>query len=165
MIFNDNFLIFMSISFCAYRTLSFRADEERDDASKAPSTVSLEESLCDFLYASEPPEDGVQPSTTKSRASSDAAGAIAAGRDVLSSRNYRQSSSMRAWLTDLATVTENECSSALQSKNLPRGGYRVISGEVHARDLKMLSSAATAAASKLLVSAEHFGQHYRSIVE
>ncbi|XP_011871349.1 PREDICTED: protein inscuteable homolog [Vollenhovia emeryi] len=142
------------------------ADEKRDDASKVPSTVSLgEESLCDFLYASEPPEDSVQPSVTKSRASTAAADAIAAGRDVLNSRNYRQSSSMRAWLTDLATVTENECGSTLQSKNLPRGGVRVVSGEVHARDLKMLSSAATAAASKLLVSAEHFEQHYRNIVE
>ncbi|XP_071638342.1 protein inscuteable homolog [Temnothorax longispinosus] len=143
-----------------------RADENRDDASKVPSSVSLEkESLCDFLYASEPPEDSVQPSITKSRASTDAADAIAAGRDVLNSRNYRQSSSMRAWLTDLATVTENECGNTLQSKNLPRRGIRMISGEVHARDLKMLSSAATAAASKLLVSAEHFEQHYRSIVE
>lgn len=141
--------------------------EQRDNSSKAPSSVSLgEESLCDFLYASEPPEDSVQPSITKSRASTDATdAAIAAGREVLNSRNYRQSSSMRAWLTDLATTTENECGSTLQSKNLPRGGARVASGEVHARDLKMLSSAATAAASKLLVSAEHFEQHYRSIVE
>ncbi|XP_011164300.1 protein inscuteable homolog [Solenopsis invicta] len=142
-----------------------RADEKRDDASKVPSSVSLaEESLCDFLYASEPPEDSVQPSITKSRTSTDSADAIAAGRDVLNSRNYRQSSSMRAWLTDLATVTENECGSTLQSKNLPRGA-RAMSGEVHARDLKKLSSAATAAASKLLVSAEHFEQHYQSIVE
>lgn len=143
-----------------------RADEKRDDTSKVSSSVSFEEeSLCDFLYASEPPEDSVQLSITKSRASVNAADAIAAGRDVLNSRNYRQSSSMRAWLTDLATVTENECDSTLQSKNLPRGGVRVISGEIHARDLKMLSSAATAAASKLLVSAEHFEQHYQNIVK
>lgn len=146
--------------------VSSRADEERDDASKVPSSVSLVgESLCDFLYASEPPEDSIQPSITKSRASTESANAIAVGRDVLNSRNYRQSSSMRAWLTDLATVTENECGSTLQSKNLSRGGVRVMSGEVHARDLKKLSSAATAAASKLLVNAEHFEQHYRSIVE
>lgn len=166
MIFKNNLLISVIVSFRADQTLSSRVDEERGDASKVPSSVSLkEESLCDFLYASEPPEDSVQPSITKSRASIDAADAIAVGRDVLNSRNYRQSSSMRAWLTDLATVTENECSNTLQSKNLPREGVRVISGEVHARDLKMLSSAATAAASKLLVSAEHFEQHYRSIVE
>ncbi|XP_012535113.1 protein inscuteable homolog [Monomorium pharaonis] len=145
-----------------------RADEKRDEASKVPSSVSVQsgENLCDFLYASEPPEDSVQPSITKSRASTNgSANATAVGRDVLNSRNYRQSSSMRAWLTDLATTTESECGSTLQSKNLPRRGVRVMSGEVHARDLKKLSSAATAAASKLLVSAEHFEQHYRSIVE
>lgn len=154
------------MSFYTYQIFFFRVDEERDDASKVLPSVSLEEeSLCDFLYASEPPEDSVQPSITKSRASTDVADAIAAGRDVLNSRNYRQSSSMRTWLTNLATVTEDECGSTLQSKNLPRGDVRVMSGEVHARDLKMMSSAATAAASKLLVSAEHFEQHYRNIVE
>lgn len=72
---------------------------------------------------------------------------------------------MRAWLTDLTTMTENECGSTLQSKNLPRREVQMMSGEVHARDLKMLSSAATAAASKLLVNAEQFEQHYQSIVE
>lgn len=72
---------------------------------------------------------------------------------------------MRAWLTDLATETENECGNALQSKNLPRRRAQVVSGEAHARDLRMMSSAATAAASKLLADAEHFEQHYRGIVE
>ncbi|XP_011063410.1 PREDICTED: protein inscuteable homolog [Acromyrmex echinatior] len=142
-----------------------RADEDQDNASKVPSSVLEEESLCDFLYASEPPEDSIQSSITKSWASTNAAEAIAAGRDVLESRNYRQSSSMRAWLTDLTTMTENECGNTLQSKNLPRREVRMMSGEVHARDLKMLSSAATAAASKLLVNAEQFEQHYQSIVE
>ncbi|KAL6256826.1 hypothetical protein P5V15_011765 [Pogonomyrmex californicus] len=144
-----------------------RIDKAPNDTSKVLSSeTSLEEeNLRDFLYASEPPEDSVQSSIAKSRASTDAADAIAAGRDVLNSRNYRQASSMRAWLTDLAMVTENECSNTLQSKNLPRKGVRVISGEIHARDLKMMSSAATAAASKLLVNADHFEQHYRNIVE
>lgn len=118
----------------------------------------------DFLYASEPPEDSVQLSSiTKSFSTDSAADAIAAGKEVLNSRNYRQSSSMRAWLTDLAMETENECSSTLQSKNLPRSRM-AFSGGIHARDLKMLSSAA-AAASKLLVSAKRFEQHYHSIVE
>ncbi|KAL0109917.1 hypothetical protein PUN28_013513 [Cardiocondyla obscurior] len=144
-----------------------RVDEDCDDASKVPSSVTSvllkEESLCDFLHVSEPPEDSVQLS--KSRTSIDAADAIAVGRDVLNSRNYRQSSSMRAWLTDLATMTETECSNTLQSKNLPHFSARVLSGQVHARDLKMLSSAATAAASKLLVSAQHFEEHYQNIVQ
>ncbi|EFN85505.1 protein inscuteable homolog [Harpegnathos saltator] len=131
------------------------------------SVGSLEgECLGDFLYASEPPEDSVQPATAKSPISIDSADdAISAGRDVLKSRNYRQSSSMRAWLTDLAMETENECIHALQSKNLPRRRALVVSGEAHARDLKMMSSAATAAASKLLANAEQFEQHYRNIVE
>ncbi|KAM0734359.1 Protein inscuteable-like protein [Formica fusca] len=140
-----------------------RIKEERSDASKV--SVSLDdECLGDFLYASEPPEDSVQLSSiTKSFSTDSAADAIAAGKEVLNSRNYRQSSSMRAWLTDLAMETENECSSTLQSKNLPRSRM-AFSGGIHARDLKMLSSAA-AAASKLLVNAKRFEQHYHSIVE
>ncbi|KAL6428048.1 hypothetical protein ACFW04_008434 [Cataglyphis niger] len=137
--------------------------EERSDA----VSVSLDdECLGDFLYASEPPEDSIQLSSiTKSRTFSTdtAADAIAAGKEVLNSRNYRQSSSMRAWLTNLAMETENECSSTLQSKNLPRSRI-AFSGGIQAQDLKMLSSAA-AAASKLLISAKHFEQHYRSIFE
>ena len=166
MIFKVNYFFISIISYCTYQTFFSRADEDQDKASKVPSSISLgEESLCDFLYASEPPEDSIQPSITKSWASTNAAEAIAAGRDVLESRNYRQSSSMRAWLTDLTMMTENECGNTLQSKNLPRREVRMMSGEVHARDLKMLSSAATAAASKLLVNAEQFEQHYQSIVE
>ncbi|XP_032671397.1 protein inscuteable homolog isoform X2 [Odontomachus brunneus] len=140
-------------------------DETQSNAPKTFSVGSLEgECLGDFLYTSEPPEDSVQPA--KSPVSTDSTDdAITAGRDVLKSRNYRQSSSMRAWLTDLATETENECSNALQSKNLPRRRALVVSGEAHARDLKMMSSAATAAASKLLANAEQFEQHYRNIIE
>ncbi|GAB1867441.1 Protein inscuteable homologue C-terminal domain-containing protein [Camponotus japonicus] len=143
-----------------------RVNEEQSDASKV--SVSLEdECLGDFLYASEPPEDSIQlSSVARSRTigTDTAADVIAAGREVLNSRNYRQSSSLRVWLTDLAMETENECGSTLQSKNLPRSRM-AFSGGIHARDLKMLSSAATAAASKLLVTAERFEQHYRSIVE
>lgn len=140
-------------------------DETQSNAPKTLSVGSLEgECLGDFLYASEPPEDSVQPakSPVSTHSTDDV---ITAGRDVLKSRNYRQSSSMRAWLTDLATETENECSNALQSKNLPRRRALVVSGEAHARDLKMMSSAATAAASKLLANAEQFEQHYRNIIE
>lgn len=143
-----------------------RVNEEQSDASKV--SVSLEdECLGDFLYASEPPEDSIQlSSVARSRTigTDTAADVIAAGREVLNSRNYRQSSSLRVWLTDLAMETENECGSTLQSKNLPRSRM-AFSGGIHARDLKMLSSAATAATSKLLVTAERFEQHYRSIVE
>ncbi|XP_014488593.1 PREDICTED: protein inscuteable homolog [Dinoponera quadriceps] len=139
-------------------------DETRANAPL--SSVGSLEGLGDFLYASEPPEDSVQrPASAKSPVSTVDSAAISAGRDVLKSRNYRQSSSMRAWLTDLAIETENECGNALQSKNLPRRRALVVSGEAHVRDLKMMSSAATAAASKLLADAEQFEQHYRNIVE
>ncbi|XP_029178325.1 protein inscuteable homolog [Nylanderia fulva] len=146
-----------------------RINEERSDESKV--SVSLENSEClgDFLYASEPPEDSVQLSSSSARSrtlSTDpTTDAITAGREVLNSSNYRQSSSLRAWLTDLRIETVDECSSTLQSKTLPRIRMAGFSGGVHARDLKMMSSAATAAASKLLVSADRFEQHYRSIVE
>lgn len=158
----------------AYRELMFllsfsRINEQRSDESKVSGSLEDSECLGDFLYASEPPEDSVQLSSSSARSrtlSTDPAEeAIAVGRDVLNSSNYRQSSSLRAWLTDLVMETANECSSTLQSKTLPRSRMAEFSGGIYARDLKMMSSAATAAASKLLVSAERFEQHYRSIVE
>lgn len=146
-----------------------RINEERSDESKVSGSLEDSECLGDFLYAAEPPEDSVQlsSSSAKSRTLSTdpAEEAIAVGREVLNSSNYRQSSSLRAWLTDLVMETANECGSTLQSKTLPRSRMAGISSGIHARDLKMMSSAATAAASKLLVSAERFEQHYRCIVE
>lgn len=144
----------------------FRSNEEYEDTPTLSLNISLEdESLGDFLYAIEPPEDSVQSVITKSSISTDSSNTISDGRDVLNSRNYRQSAPMRVWLTDLAMKTENECESTLQSKNLPRRRVLVLPGEIQARDLRMLSSAATAAASKLLVNAEQFRQHYRNTVE
>lgn len=73
---------------------------------------------------------------------------------------------VKTWLNDLTTETANECCITLQSKNLPRRKYNdLISEEDQMKDLKMLSSLATAAASKLLVRADQFERHYRYILE
>ncbi|KAI4476371.1 hypothetical protein M0804_013642 [Polistes exclamans] len=71
---------------------------------------------------------------------------------------------VKTWLNDLTTETSNECYIALQSKSLPRRKHNdLISEEDQMKDLKILSSLATAAASKLLVRAEQFSRHYQHI--
>ncbi|XP_043681171.1 uncharacterized protein LOC122635249 [Vespula pensylvanica] len=73
---------------------------------------------------------------------------------------------VKTWLNDLTTETANECCIALQSKNLPRRKHNdLISEEDQMKDLKMLSSLATAAASKLLVRADQFERHYQYILD
>ncbi|KAK2581648.1 hypothetical protein KPH14_002148 [Odynerus spinipes] len=73
---------------------------------------------------------------------------------------------VKAWLNDLEMETANECCVALQSKSLPRRKYNdLLSEEDQMKDLKMLSSLATAAASKLLVRAEQFDRHYQYIID
>ncbi|KAL2718376.1 Protein inscuteable like protein [Vespula squamosa] len=73
---------------------------------------------------------------------------------------------VKTWLNDLTTETANECCIALQNKNLPRRKHNdLISEEDQMKDLKMLSSLATAAASKLLVRADQFERHYQYILD
>ncbi|KAI4495547.1 hypothetical protein M0802_008559 [Mischocyttarus mexicanus] len=73
---------------------------------------------------------------------------------------------VKTWLNDLRTETSNECCIALQSKTLPRRKHNdLISEEDQMKDLKILSSLATAAASKLLVRAEQFIRHYQHILK
>ncbi|XP_015181225.1 PREDICTED: uncharacterized protein LOC107068905 [Polistes dominula] len=73
---------------------------------------------------------------------------------------------VKTWLNDLTTETSNECYIALQSKSLPRRKHNeLISEEDQMKDLKILSSLATAAASKLLVRAEQFSRHYQHILK
>lgn len=73
---------------------------------------------------------------------------------------------VKAWLSNLEMETANECSVALQSKSLPRRKHNdLLSEEDQMKDLKMLSSLATASASKLLIRAEQFDRHYQYIVD
>lgn len=143
----------------------FRTEDNQVDTSKIPSSVSLEdECLGDFLYATEPPEDVATPKNANLSIAINFSETEPAYKSVLHSRNYRQSSSIRTWLSDLAMKTDNECNNTLQSKALPRRKYREFldeKGEII--DLKNLSSLATAAANKLLIRAEQFDQHYQYI--
>lgn len=134
------------------------------DASTIP-TVSLEhETLGDFLYAAEPPEDTIVRRSANSSIATNSSEAEQTYKSELHSRIYRQSSSVRTWLAGLATETEDECGNTLQSKSLPRYKRREFLNEKdEMNDLKTLSSLATAAANKLLIKAEQFDQYYQHI--
>ncbi|XP_017883297.1 protein inscuteable homolog [Ceratina calcarata] len=143
-----------------------RSEVDQTDGSTTPVAISLDdECLGDFLYASEPPEDVV---AARSVNSSNSATNISVTEPTYKSRLhirvYRQSSSVRVWLSELAMETDNECSNTLQSKSLPRRKSRDLFNENDdMTDLKTLSSLATAAANKLLIKADRFDQYFKYI--
>ncbi|XP_017763987.1 PREDICTED: protein inscuteable homolog [Eufriesea mexicana] len=142
-----------------------RTEDDQVDASKIPPSVSLEdECLGDFLYATEPPEDAAAPRSANSSITGNFSETEPTYKSVLHSRTYRQSSSVRAWLSNLAMETDNECGNTLQSKTLPRRKpCEFLNEKDEIKDLKNLSSLATAAANKLLVRTEQFDRHYQYI--
>lgn len=141
-------------------------EEDQVGASAIAPSVSLEdECLGDFLYTSEPPEDAIEPRTANSSITIHSE-SEPSSRFLAQSRSYRQSSSVRRWLGDLAMEMENECTNTLQSKALPRRRDReFLSEKNEMKDLRALASFATAAANKLLVRAEQFDRHYQYIFE
>ncbi|XP_076646658.1 INSC spindle orientation adaptor protein [Halictus rubicundus] len=141
-----------------------RVEEDHVDASGIAPFVSVEdECLGDFLYATEPPEDAVVPRTSSIATSCESE---TSSKSFLQSRSYKQTSSVRKWLSNLAIETENECTSTLQSKALPRRkAHQFLSEKDEMKDLRTLASLATAAANKLLVRAEHFDRHYQFIFD
>ncbi|XP_060831482.1 protein inscuteable homolog [Bombus pascuorum] len=144
---------------------SRRTEDDQVDASKIPPPVSLEdECLGDFLYATEPPEDATAPRSANSSIATNFSEIESSYKSTLHSRTYRQSSSVRSWLSDLAMEIDNECGNTLQSKALPQRKPREFLDErEEMNDLKNLSTLATAAANKLLVRAEQFDRHYQYI--
>ncbi|XP_076767006.1 INSC spindle orientation adaptor protein [Xylocopa sonorina] len=153
----------------AERTVSRtkRTEDDQVDVATIPLPVSLEgECLGDFLYASEPPEDATVSRNANSSIAANFSETEPLYRSALHSRTYRQSSSVRAWLGDLATETDNECGNTLQSKALPRQKQReFLSEKDEMNDLRTLSTLATAAANKLLLRAEQFDRHYKYIFD
>ena len=118
--------------------------------------------LGDFLFVTEPPEDSV-PSTSSSCSKSlsyvDSSKSIEA-------LNFNQFAPVKAWLNNLALETAAECGVTLQSKALPRKRLQDSdSEEAQSRDLRMLTASATTAATKLLMRADRFDQHYQNVLE
>ncbi|XP_034193528.2 INSC spindle orientation adaptor protein [Osmia lignaria lignaria] len=144
-----------------------RTEEDQVDASAIPTSISLDdECLGDFLYAAEPPEDAAEPRSGNSSITTNSYEAESTSKSLQHCRTYRQSSSVRAWLSNLAMETETECNNTLQSKALPRRKHReLLSEKDEMNDLKTLSSLATAAANKLLIRAEQFDKHYEYIFD
>ena len=119
-------------------------------------------SLGDFLYATEPPEDSV-PSTSSSCSRI----LFEAGKlKSTEASNFNQFAPVRAWLDNLALETDAECGVTLQSKILPRRKLQESKNEEsQTRDLKKLTASATTAATKLLMRADRFDQHYKNVFE
>ncbi|XP_053995195.1 protein inscuteable homolog [Hylaeus anthracinus] len=144
-----------------------RTEDDQVDATVISPPVSIEdECLGDFLYAAEPPEDEAEPRTANSSITTNVSETELFSKSLQHSRTYRQSSSVRAWLGDLAIDAENECTNTLQSKPLPRRKIRdFFSEKDEMKDLKTLSSLATAAANKLLIRADQFDRNYQYIFD
>ncbi|XP_043267700.1 protein inscuteable homolog isoform X2 [Venturia canescens] len=153
----------------------YEEDQESSQAVGNPTTLE-DECLGDFLYASEPPEDedvnaiaNVSPIASTSILAREGSSSriISWERSyVLSDGIDRDRTALRAWLSGLVMETEDECGATLQSKNLPRREYReAMSEQSQTRDLRLLTSSATAAATELLVRADGFTRHLDQIVE
>lgn len=142
-----------------------RTEVDQADGSAIPAAVSLDdECLGDFLYASEPPEDAVAARSANSSTATSVSETEPKYKSRLHVRVYRQSSSVRVWLSELAMETDNECGNTLQSKSLPRRKRRELFNDGNEMtDLKTLSSLAAAAANKLLIKADRFDQYFKYI--
>ncbi|XP_015607662.1 protein inscuteable homolog [Cephus cinctus] len=147
----------------------------RDTSGDISVSSLVEECLGEFLYAAEPPEDadvtgGIARSCDSSAGHSheeDASTRVESlARTLEDTGSFRQLNAVRAWLGDLAMETEGECTATLQSKALPRRQLQEpLSEELQTRDLRLLTSSATAAATRLLVKAEKFDRHYELVVD
>lgn len=87
-------------------------------------------------------------------------------RFTINPRGIDEQTAVRAWLSDLVMDTESECWTALQSKALPRRTFNKTTTEAsQTRDLRDLTTAATAAATELLVRADEFTRHLQKVFE
>jgi hypothetical protein len=66
---------------------------------------------------------------------------------------------VNAWLEDMRSDIEEECTSTLQSKRLPRRRRR--DDEPESRDLRLLTATATTAAKKMIDVADRFDKLHR----
>ncbi|XP_057326976.1 protein inscuteable homolog [Microplitis mediator] len=163
-------------------------DEFRDSTDCAKrielpdSPGSSQECLGDFLYEVEPPEDEASsasrdstPSfngpwyTRMSNESSKSSGSQETKSKFTSGTKtpwqfiaQSSSSSVQVWLQDLVQDVDNECYITLQSKALPRRNLHTEDAQT--RDLKLLTTAATSAATELLVRAEGFNRHVQEVI-
>ncbi|KAG8040136.1 hypothetical protein G9C98_000706 [Cotesia typhae] len=72
------------------------------------------------------------------------------------------SASVQIWLQDLIQDADDECFTTLQSKALPR--RNLYTEDAQTRDLKLLTTSATSAATELLVRAEGFTRHIQEVI-
>ena len=148
--------------------------DDQDSARAAASSSTLDdECLGDFLYATEPPEDedvlaisiNVSPivSISASRVHTSTSSSQKSTGEI---RKLDHQNAVKAWLGDLIMETEGECFTSLQSKALPRRKFReIITEKSQTRDLKIITSSATAAATQLLIRADGFTRNLRQVVK
>lgn len=162
--------------------ICFRNDEEKSSFG-VPQSISREEDcLNDYLYTKDPPEyesptssSGSSNSTPSfsghwySRLSNEHSKSSSTASEM-SRRAYhenRSQGSVKAWLKDTVGDYEAECCVTLQSKALPRNNNTIydITEESQTRDIRMLTTAATAAANELLIRADKFSKHIQDVIK
>ncbi|XP_011298174.1 protein inscuteable homolog [Fopius arisanus] len=152
--------------------VSPRIEEEKEDC-PLPSgqTPQVEECLGDFLYAQEPPEDDIPTSSSTSRGSTPSftgpwytrlSNDRSGSADRTPTDRYQES--VKTWLNDLAEDYDPECSVALQSKALPKKPQETRE-ESQSRDLRLMTSTATAAATELIIRADGFSKHINEVID
>ncbi|CAD6208052.1 GSCOCG00010326001-RA-CDS [Cotesia congregata] len=146
--------------------------DSTDDARMAPKFLESEECLGDFLYEVEPPEDEGSSASRDSTPSFNGPWYTRMSNESSKSETENtknpwkfiaksSSASVQVWLQDLVQDPDDECFTTLQSKALPR--RNIYTEDAQTRDLKLLTTSATSAATELLIRAEGFTRHIQEV--
>ncbi|KAF7996528.1 hypothetical protein HCN44_002160 [Aphidius gifuensis] len=154
-------------------------ENEEETSLKVQQELTQEaDCLDDFLYTKEPPEDDVStsndstPSLTDghwySRLSNEQSNSSTVSSEKKNNDYHEERcrGSVTAWLNDIVEDYEAECLVTLQSKAMPKRNFiNQTTEEAQTRDIRMLTSSATAAATDLLVRADKFSKNIHDVIE
>ncbi|XP_011501982.1 PREDICTED: uncharacterized protein LOC105365498 isoform X2 [Ceratosolen solmsi marchali] len=128
------------------RQLDFKGQREPEEELEVELELE-EEAIEDFLYTQEePPGEEREPSPE-----------LGLGRFV---PELDPCAPVNAWLVDIRLDIDEECTSTLQSKRLPRRRRR-DDDEPESRDLRLLTASATTAAKKIIDVADRFDKRHQ----
>lgn len=125
---------------------------------RSPSIVSRE-TINDFLYTSEPPEDCEQLSSIPENSFLDLPQPCVR---VIPSQGLDVRAPVKVWLEELRFDEEGEMD-ILFSKRLPR--RKLKDEESESRDLRLLTASAATAAKKVIDAADSFEKRYQRVFE
>lgn len=125
--------------------------------------MSIEDTLGDFLYTVEPPEDDQESRNLDGPVVRRLIDEVSRVEED-PPKTAGHLASVKAWLEDLACHVEEEGHVSLQSKSLPKRRPSKRSSK-DSFDLKNLTSSSTSAVTKLLLKADKFDEHYDVVCE